>query len=44
MDRAMLVLPTPGGPTRQMIWAFISGASFRTAKSSKIRSLTFFRP
>ena len=23
----MLVLPTPGGPTRQMIWPFTSGAS-----------------
>ena len=37
-------LPTPGGPTRQMIWAGISGAIRRTASASRIRSLTISMP
>ena len=40
MERARDVLPTPGGPTKQRIGAFESGASFRTARNSRIRSLT----
>ena len=44
MDRAMEVLPTPGGPTRQRIWPLMSGDSFRTARDSRIRSFTLVRP
>mgnify|MGYP002508349833 CR=1 FL=1 len=39
-ERAIEVLPTPGGPTRQSIVAFSSGAFSRTARYSKIRSFT----
>ena len=44
MDMAMEVLPTPGGPTRQMICPFNWGASCCTATNSRMRSLTFSRP
>ncbi len=38
------VFPTPGGPTKQRIGPLLSGASFRTARNSRIRSLGFSRP
>ena len=41
---AMLVLPVPGGPTRQMRPPLISGESFFTARYSMMRSFTFSRP
>mgnify|MGYP003315036175 CR=1 FL=1 len=39
-EMAIDVLPTPGGPTRQMICPFMSGARARTAMNSRIRSFT----
>ena len=44
IDRAIDVLPTPGGPTRQMIWPVARSESFRTASVSRKRSLTFCMP
>ena len=42
---AVAVIAVPVyGPTRQMIWPLTSGASLRTANTSRMRSLTFFRP
>ena len=38
------VLPTPGGPTKQMIGAFNELVICLTAKYSRIRSFTFSRP
>ena len=40
---AMEVLPTPGGPTRQMICPLASGFICRTAMNSRIRSFTVQR-
>ena len=39
-----LVLPTPGGPTRQRIGAFAPGFSLRTARCSMMRSFTSRMP
>ena len=44
MLMAMLVLPVPGGPTRQSTPPFTSGASLRTDRNSITRSLTLERP
>src|SRR5262249_33634027 len=44
IERPREVLPTPGGPTKHRIGAFPSGRSFRTARCSRMRSLTFSRP
>ena len=41
IERAMLVLPTPGGPTKHRIGAFILPVSFKTARYSQILSLIF---
>ena len=38
------VLPTPGGPYKQIIGDFISPLNFKTAKCSIIRSFTFSNP
>src|SRR5690606_31251874 len=38
------VFPTPGGPTKQRIGAFMSFLSFNTARYSIIRCLTFSNP
>ena len=38
------VLPTPGGPTKQIIGAFKELVICLTARYSMIRSLTFFKP
>ena len=43
-DFAMLVLPTPGGPTRHKMGAFNSPVSFKTARYSTTRSLIFSNP
>ena len=43
-EMAMEVLPTPGGPTRQMICPLASGFICRTAMNSRIRSFTFSSP
>jgi hypothetical protein len=44
IDLAKLVLPTPGGPARQIIGDLPFGARARTAKYSTILSLTFSSP
>ena len=44
IERASEVLPTPGGPTKQRIGPFTLGFSLRTARYSRMRSLTFSRP
>ena len=44
IDLPKEVLPTPGGPTKQMIGPFIFFTSFKTARCSVIRSLTFSSP
>ena len=44
IDCPKLVLPTPGGPTRQRIGAFAVGLSFKTARCSTIRSFTSLIP
>jgi hypothetical protein len=42
IERPSEVLPTPGGPTKQRIEEpCASGLSLRTARNSRIRSLTF---
>ena len=41
---AMLVLPVPGGPTRQSRPPLMSGESCFTARYSRIRSFTLSRP
>ena len=43
-ELAMEVLPTPGGPARQMIWPLAAGLICRTAMNSRMRSFTFSRP
>ena len=44
VQRTPEVLPTPGGPTRQRIWCWLSGAICLTAMVSRIRSFTFSMP
>ena len=44
IDAARDVLPIPGGPTKQRIWLFRLGESWRTARYSSMRSFTFSRP
>jgi hypothetical protein len=44
MDLASVDLPTPGGPTKQIIGDLDCGLLARTAKYSIILSLTFSRP
>lgn len=44
IDRPILVLPTPGGPTKHMIGPFKLFFSCRTAKYSRTRFFTFSRP
>ncbi len=44
IDFAREVLPTPGGPTKQRIGPFSLLTSFRTARYSRMRSLTFSSP
>jgi ATP-dependent Lon protease len=44
MDFPSDVLPTPGGPYKQIIGDFMSSFSFSTARCSKIRSFTFSNP
>ncbi len=43
IDRPRLVLPTPGGPTKHRIGPLMSGFILRTARYSRMRSLTFSR-
>ena len=38
------MMPTPGGPTKQRMGAFIFPVSLRTARYSTIRSLIFSKP
>jgi hypothetical protein len=44
IDLASEDLPTPGGPTKQIIGDFELGFLVLTAKYSTIRSLTFSNP
>ena len=43
-ERAILVFPVPGGPTRQIIGTSALCDTFLTASVSSILSLTFFIP
>ena len=43
-DLTIEVFPTPGGPEKQIIWPFILGASFLTAKNSITLCFTSSRP
>src|ERR1700759_1022298 len=44
IDLPSEVLPTPGGPTSKRIGPCLLGASFRTARNSRMRRLTLSRP
>eukprot|EP00955_Chlamydomonas_euryale_P002748 29257-Chlamydomonas_euryale.AAC.1 len=44
IERPMLVLPTPGGPTRHRIFPWALPRSLPTAMNSRMRSLTSSRP
>eukprot|EP00982_Pelagococcus_subviridis_P014263 31315-Pelagococcus_subviridis.AAC.6 len=44
IDRASVVLPTPGGPWKHRIGGRASGRSRRTARYSMIRSFTRSKP
>ena len=43
IDLPRVVLPTPGGPTKHRIGPLMSGFILRTARYSRMRSLTFSR-